>query len=326
MPNSGNWLFRASTFMMAVGCAALAQAEDISTKKLSIKDNADPAKRQVQVQSGDAGVAFAEAGNPSTDGAAIHVYSATDDFCVVLPAGPEWQNTGSSWKYTNKATKNGVQFGDGKLSVKLKSGVDFSLADDAGQGSVEAQVQLGNGTRYCMRCDEPTKDDAKTFSAKSCVAAACSVEPSPCEPSATTTTTSTTTTTNPPPLVLMGALVRANGRFNYNMTLGIPGSDAACNTNFPGTHTCNVTELLAAEAAGDLDGLKDTGGTTVTSFWAIDSLRPDTAQCHVTIAWDYATAHTGHAAEKMDLNNATGDLAAVTASSCANQRWVGCCQ
>jgi hypothetical protein len=144
----------------------------------------------------------------------------------------------------------------------------------------------------------------------------------------TTTTTSTTTTTCPPvaPLtVLKGALTPTTGLFNYNLTLGIPGSDAACNTNFPGTHTCTFAELKTAEAACDLVGLKDTALTTVTVFWAIDSTRPDTQQCHQVVAWDYQTAHTGHFADVSSLNTSTGALGPVTGGLCLNMSWVGCC-
>jgi len=126
--------------------------------------------------------------------------------------------------------------------------------------------------------------------------------------------------------VLVGVLPSTTGRFNYNLVLGIPGANAACNTNFPGTHACQFAELESAEAIGDLAGVTDTTGSVVSSFWAIDPTHADTTQCHTSIAWDYATAHTGHFAEIAGLINATGALGDASSGVCANRSWVGCCQ
>jgi hypothetical protein len=321
-----------SAVAVVIACVAQAEAEDISAKKLAIKDNANPAKRQVQIQSADAGVLLIEADDPGANGASIHVYSATDDFCAVLPSGPEWSTNGKLWKYKNKLTKNSAQIGDGKLKVKIKSNVDYSLADDGTQGIVNVQVQFGDlGTRYCMRCSGNKKDDAGKFIASNCVAAICDAEPSICDPNTTTTTTSTTstsTTTVPqvPGVVLQGVLPSTNGRFNYNLVIGVPGADAACNTNFPGSHACELTELQAAEAAGDLVGRKDLNNVTVTSFWAIDPARPDDDQCTVSTPWDYLTAHTGQFADRTSLNNPAGTLSAISSGvNCGTMSWVGCC-
>src|SRR5262245_55990823 len=124
--------------------AGTARAEDISAKKMKIKDNAVATKRQFQVQSADVGVQFSETDDPATKGASIHVYSATDEMCIVLQEGPEWTQKNSVWKYNNKLTKNKAQIGDGKLSVKIKSGVAFTLANDAPQDAVNVQVQFGD--------------------------------------------------------------------------------------------------------------------------------------------------------------------------------------
>ena len=315
-------------------CSVAAHAEDISTKKMTIKDNADSAKRQFRVQSADAGVALAEADDPGTNGVTIHAYSATDNMCVTLDGGMEWSTNGKVWKYKNKLTKNSAQIGDGKLSVKLKSGVDYSLLDDPSQGTVNVQVQFGDtGTRYCMQCpggaSQAVKDEDGKFIAKLCGSATCDFEPPGCGTTATTTTTTvptTTTTMGPPGAELQGALPPTFGRFNFNLVIGVPGANAACNTNFAGTHACSITELQAAEAAGDLDGLTDINANTVTSFWAIDPLRPDDDQCTVSVAWDYQTQHTGQFADKVTLTNPTGDLGPITnLNLCSTQSWVGCC-
>src|SRR6266705_5264619 len=123
------WLAGTSALALVIVCAALARAADISAKKILIKDNTDATKRQVLVLSGDVGVQLIQADDPGTNGAAIHVYSTTDDFCVNLPAGADWENTGSLLKYKNTTTKNSARIGDGKLLVKIKSGVTYSLAD-----------------------------------------------------------------------------------------------------------------------------------------------------------------------------------------------------
>lgn len=150
-------------------------------------------------------------------------------------------------------------------------------------------------------------------------------------PAPTAAPTPTPTPAFPPGTVLKGILTPTTGRFNYNLVVGLSGSDAACASNFAGTHTCTYAELQSAEAAGDLDGAKDMSGTTVTSFWAIDPSHVNTLQCATTVPWDYATAHTGHFGEKVNLNNAAGTLGALQSGSaagvfCLNSSWVGCCQ
>jgi len=318
-------------------CAGPAHAADVAAKKLQIKDNATVTKRQFQVQSKDPGVTYASADDPLTKGASIHVYSATDDMCVVLPSSLAWKDTGKLWKYKDKVTKNQAQIADGKLKVKVKSGVSYSLADDGTQGHVNVQVQFGaTGTRYCLRCDGNKKDDVKQFLGVNCAVAACDAEPSTCNPSATTTTTSTTTTTVvvTPGVVLQGALNATTGRFNYNLTLGLPGANAACNTNFPGTHACTYSELQAAEAAGDLDGLTDINAQAVTSFWVIDASHGGLLQCvddalgGSGLDWEYGTAHTASRGEKVPLNNPAGTLGALNSGVQCNisgQSSVGCC-
>jgi hypothetical protein len=142
-------------------------------------------------------------------------------------------------------------------------------------------------------------------------------------------------TPTPTPAVLKGALTATNGRFNYNLTLGLPGANAACNTSFPGTHACTYSELQSAAAAGDLDGLKDTANNMVTSFWAIDNAQPALQQCQDDatpggsfLNWEYGTAHTASRGQKVSLNNATGVLGSLQSSLQCNlsgASWVGCC-
>ena len=155
----------------------------------------------------------------------------------------------------------------------------------------------------------------------------------------TTTTTSATSTTGAPCTPptsghVLGSLTATPGRFNYNLMVGLPGANSACNMNFAGSHACAVQELQAAPAS-DLTGLKDTANNTVTSFWAIDSCAPILQQCNDDAAggsglnWEYATAHTASRGEQVPLNNTTGALGTVQMGvqcNIAGTSWVGCCQ
>jgi hypothetical protein len=327
-----------ATLVIVTLSTAGARAADVSAKRLSIKDPTNPAKRQILVQSNDPAVQFAGAGNPAVDGAILHVYSATDDDCIALPAGPGWVTKKSTWKFKDKSTGNTAQVKNGKLLVKIKSGVSYSLADNGSQGHVDAQVQLGNGTRWCMRCAGNKKDLAKQFLGTNCPAAACDPEPSTCAPAATTTTIATTTTTTTvvsnPGQIVKGALTPTPGRFNYDLQIGLPAANSACSTRFAGTHACSYTELQSAQAAGDLVGLKDAANGTVTAFWAIDSSAPPLQQCNDDalggsgLNWEYGTAHTAARGEKVALDNAAGTLGPLQTSLQCNfsTAWVGCCQ
>jgi hypothetical protein len=341
---SKSWLAGISALALVTVSTGVVLALDISAKKLSIKDSADTTKRAIQVQSIDLGVMRSDADSPNVNGATVHVYSSSDDFCLTLPADGNWTVMTDKVQYKNKVNKNSAQVKNGKLIVKIKSDdITYSL-DEATQGHVNVQVQFGDGVRYCIRCNTPSKDTIGKFAAKACPATACDPEPSSCVPPIVTTTTSSTTssstssttstTLQAPGTVLQGALTATTGLFNYNLTLGVPGSDAACNGFWAGSHTCTYAELQSAETAGDLMGRVDTGGNTVTSFWAIDALRPNNRQCFDTfgsmIPWAYQTAHTGVFADIVDLNNGTGTLGPLRSGSaqgalCLGSSWVGCC-
>jgi len=154
----------------------------------------------------------------------------------------------------------------------------------------------------------------------------------------TTTPVSTTTTTTFVPGVVVGSLPATMGRFNYNLTLGLPGANSACNMNFASSHACRLSELQSTPASA-LIGLKDTTNMTVTSFWAIDpAADPVTVQCCDDVSfnpctsannWEYATAHTLSRGQKVTLNNTTGALGSLeTGVQCniSGTNWVGCCQ
>ncbi len=120
--------FVAFVTTLTLAASLTVRADDVSTSKMSIKNNVDPAKRQFQLSSTDLALTTAGFDTPSTNGASIHIYSATDDDCVTLPGGTDWNNRNGKWKYKNKATKNALFAKDGKLVVRVKSGVTFTLA------------------------------------------------------------------------------------------------------------------------------------------------------------------------------------------------------
>jgi hypothetical protein len=64
-----------------------ARAEDIATKPMLVKKASTPQKRAVVIRSDDAGIQAGELDSPNTKGASGHVHSATDGFCLDLPAG-----------------------------------------------------------------------------------------------------------------------------------------------------------------------------------------------------------------------------------------------
>ena len=133
---------------------------------------------------------------------------------------------------------------------------------------------------------------------------------------------------------MRGALPATVGRFNFNAQLGLPGANAACNTNFACSQACTRQQLQAAPTS-ELAGLKDINTTTVTSFWAIDSTAPILQQCNDDavggsgLNWEYGTAHTASRGQQMTLNNSTGVLGPVVGGiqcNIAGTSWVGCCQ
>jgi len=178
---------------------------------------------------------------------------------------------------------------------------------------------------------------AGCFSARKANRMTCrkATNPTPPDCGQVATTTTTTTTTIPSTGgVVAGALTATPGRFNYNSMLGLPGANAACNTNFPGSHVCTLAELQSAPAS-ELTGLRDTGGNLVNGFWAIDSSANPLQQCNDDAAggsglnWEYATAHTPSRGQKVPLTNASGALGTVGTSVQCNfsgNSWVGCCR
>ncbi|HXC53285.1 MAG TPA: hypothetical protein VN634_20540 [Candidatus Limnocylindrales bacterium] len=336
-------------FVIAIfASGASAAEEDLLTKKFSIKDHpTDATKRQIQLFSHVSNIQYTDADNPKLNGASVHVWSATDNFCYVLTADSElWLDNGNGWKYKNPDTKNQAQISDGKLLVKIRSGVTFTLADDFPQNTVNASVQFGpGGSRFCMHCTgtDVITDDEKKFQGKECAQAVCDAEPPGCLPVATTTTTTSTTTTTTSTTTtttlgtVVGALTKTAGRFNYNLMAGLPAAEAACASNFAGAHVCSYPELVVSQGP-PMTGLKDTAMNTVTDLWAVNPARPSAGQCAQSPAsgdprWVYNTGHLGVGGDVVSLTNATGALGALVLGgdgnpggrNCLTMHWVACC-
>ncbi len=185
-------------------------------------------------------------------------------------------------------------------------------------------VNIALGNALDSACPAGDADNSGDISVNEIVAAVNnalnSCEPTVPTPSPTLTPTASPTVTPDPGIsTFQGTLAPTTGRFNYNATLGLPGSDAACNTKFPGSHTCTYAELQTADVANELVGLPN------TSFWAIDSAQPFNRQCNTNIPWDYQTAHTGRFGDVVPLTD--GHLGSLVPSSvCANSHAVACCQ
>ncbi len=154
-------------------------------------------------------------------------------------------------------------------------------------------------------------------------------------PTPTVTPTPGPTPTCAPGFAYAGALVPTVGRFNYALTLGLPGANAACSSNFAGSHVCTYVELQCAQAAGSLAGATDTAAALVTSFWAVDPNAPPLQQClddavgGSNLPWEYATAHTASRGNKVALNNPAGTLGPLQVGMQCNfsgSSNVGCCQ
>jgi len=209
------------------------------------------------------------------------------------------------------------------------------VGDCGGDGTVTVDelltmvnIALGNALdSACLAGDADNSGDisvneivaAVNNALNSCAPTGPTPTPTPTQTPPLTATASPTATPEPGSSTFQGTLPATTGRFNYNVTVGLPGSDAACNTNFPGSHTCTYADLQAADTANELVGLPN------TTFWAIDSAQPFNRQCNTNIPWDYQTAHTGRFGDVVALTG--GHLGSLVPSSvCANSHAVGCCR
>ncbi len=125
------------------------------------------------------------------------------------------------------------------------------------------------------------------------------------------------------------------GLWNYGTTLGVVGAEEACKTLFssPTAKVCTPSDLLTAQSQGELATAVDTAGTTVTSWFALDTTANGALQCSDprtgSIPWSYQTQDQQQGSKYLTVNP-VGNISAVisqpdTGAGCAQDRWVACC-
>ena len=166
-------------------------AQEISAKKMQVKDHADPAKQQVSFLSKDVGIAMDDGYTGATDtGVSLHVFSTATANDACLRAAPaDCQVVGGDadiLKCRSADRSANVLIKPGKARVKFKGGVGFELDALASQLPVVMVLRAG-GAAFCSLCgdggsDDVVKDgtDGKQVLAKTCEAVACPAEPNAC--------------------------------------------------------------------------------------------------------------------------------------------------
>ena len=364
----------ALTVTAVLASRAGAADQTVRGKNFLVKDpkpGVDASKRGIGVVATESASDDSLVGNPLANGATVEIIANgtnPTDQVFTLPAGaaapgvPGWKALGNpvaGYMYKDAAGVNGSV--KTALIKKAGNGAFIVIVNIKGALGPGAQPHItvlppapgtdggmrftigGGGDSYCAAfggaaggkvINAPAKGTPnKLFKIVAPTAEAC---PSAASTTTTTTTSSTTTTSTCPstPPSVRGALPATVGRFNFNAQLGLPGANAACNTNFACSQACTRQQLQAAPTS-ELAGLKDINTTTVTSFWAIDSTAPILQQCNDDavggsgLNWEYGTAHTASRGEQVTLNNGTGALGPVTMGiqcNIAGTSWVGCCQ
>ena len=364
----------ALTVTAVLASRAGAADQTVRGKNFLVKDpkpGVDASKRGIGVVATESASNDSLVGNPLANGATVEIIANgtnPGDQVFTLPAGaaapgvPGWKALGNpvaGYMYKDAAGANGPV--KTALIKKAGNGAFIVIVNIKGALGPGAQPHItvlppapgtdggmrftigGGGDSYCVAfggaaggkvINAPAKGTPnKLFKIVAPTAEAC---PSAASTTTTTTTSSTTTTSTCPstPPSVRGALPPTVGRFNFNAQLGLPGANAACNTNFACSQACTRQQLQAAPTS-ELAGLKDINTTTVTSFWAIDSTAPILQQCNDDavggsgLNWEYGTAHTASRGQQMTLNNSTGVLGPVVGGiqcNIAGTSWVGCCQ
>ena len=128
-----------------------------------------------------------------------------------------------------------------------------------------------------------------------------------------------------------GSLTRTRGRWQYVPgQVGVQGAESFCAENFPGSSVCEIDQLQAAAAAGELAGATDFQGNPVTTFWVVRPGAAGNRQCvdptRENIPWTYLTAHIETHGEFVILeeDGTLGDIQLLT-DHCQASRWVACC-
>lgn len=135
-----------------------------------------------------------------------------------------------------------------------------------------------------------------------------------------------------PAVRYLGSLGPSDGRWNFGAALGLAGAIDACQAAYgAGAGVCSHDQLLDAQGRGELGGVVDGGGATITSFWLYEAGNGNPSEQCVNTAgenqvWTYQTAHLGHQGRIVNLDNAAGTLASPALGACNETRHVPCCQ
>ena len=177
---------------LAAALAVSAHAEDVSAKKIQIKDDPDGGKQRLSFLSSDAGIAPADGYTAATSsGISLHVFSlaTSRDVCFQV-AGTDCELKGPDADIVKCRTANRsakVLLKPGKAKVKLKGGTGWELDTLASQVPV-AMVLRAGGATYCALCGDGGSDvvvkdgtDGAQVLAKTCEAVACPAEPTSCD-------------------------------------------------------------------------------------------------------------------------------------------------
>jgi hypothetical protein len=176
---------------VAAALGAPAHAEDVSAKKMQVKDHADPAKQQVSFLSTDVGITADDGYTGATDtGVSLHVFSeATANDACLRAAPADCQVVGGDadiLKCRSADRSANVLIKPGRARVKFKRGIGFELDALASQMPLVIVLRAG-GAAYCAVCGDGGSDvvvrdggDGKQVLAKTCEAVACPAEPSAC--------------------------------------------------------------------------------------------------------------------------------------------------
>jgi hypothetical protein len=172
--------------------AAAAHAEDVSTKKIQIKDDADPGRQRLSFLSADAGIQPADGYiGATTSGISLHVFSlaTSRDVCFQV-AGPDCQLRGADadvLKCRNPERSVKILLKPGKAKAKLRGGTGWELDALASQLPVVMVLRAGSAS-YCALCGDGGSDvvvkdgsDGTQVLAKTCEAVACPAEPTACD-------------------------------------------------------------------------------------------------------------------------------------------------
>src|SRR5437867_1181243 len=273
----------ALTVTAVLASRAGAADQTVRGKNFLVKDpkpGVDASKRGIGVVATESASNDSLVGNPLANGATVEIIANgtnPGDQVFTLPAGaagpgvPGWKALGNpvaGYMYKDAAGVNGPV--KTALIKKAGNGAFIVIVNIKGALGPGAQPHItvlppapgtdggmrftigGGGDSYCVAfggaaggkvINAPAKGTPnKLFKIVAPTAEAC-----PSAASTTTTTTTTTTSTCPstPPSV-RGALPPTVGRFNFNAQLGLPGANAACNTNFACSQACTIQQLQAA--------------------------------------------------------------------------------